>query len=449
MEGFNLYREARNDYERLVPDKLQGLVLLSLYSKFGESDFEENDIILAIESVYKDINGIAPERTEYVRNNRVIIDFQNSFLWRDKIAQRYRFRTYGLKFFQAISERLESSYNPAKIKRQFDELTSSLKKSVDEDIKEGFALWVEEHFEYRKTTLSQQVESLDEQVSRSVEDFKTCIKRSPDNIDIISALREIEKGLDEIKSQAIEMKLAFETTFEIDDFLTNMLRESLENDYQIESRENISRVHDFNRNIRAGLEHVSDRIEKITPRIREFYLGFNRPDFERKSAKFLTFLLNHSVTAQDGSRKYLSPPEGIPLVHVTDTEIYPQFIVVPHRAIEVKSPIKASRKVVDKYKRVEFIKKTNELLHDKRRVKYWVNIAMERIDANGSLDFSVFFFEILKNERKKLSIAIKASQQILKKVRAKPELEVAVEQSRIKDKEIKSIEVWKVKIYQK
>ena len=175
MEGFNLYREAKSDYERLIPDKLKGLILLSLYSQFGESEFKEEDITLSINNVFGDL-GKSSERTEYERNNRIIIDFQNNFLWRDLIKYTYRFRPYGLEFCKAIHQRLENSYNPAKIKRSFDELLNQLKILLEEDRLNGFFFWIEDHFTLRKEFLGQQIESLDEQVNRSVEEFKKHLK---------------------------------------------------------------------------------------------------------------------------------------------------------------------------------------------------------------------------------------------------------------------------------
>ena len=39
MESFDLYREAKNQYEKLIPERNDGLILLSLYGKYRDRDF--------------------------------------------------------------------------------------------------------------------------------------------------------------------------------------------------------------------------------------------------------------------------------------------------------------------------------------------------------------------------------------------------------------------------
>lgn len=39
METFNLYREAKNKYGKLIPERNDGLILLSLYGRYKDKDF--------------------------------------------------------------------------------------------------------------------------------------------------------------------------------------------------------------------------------------------------------------------------------------------------------------------------------------------------------------------------------------------------------------------------
>ena len=67
-ESFNLYREAKDQYEKLIPKKNDGLILLSLYDKHKDKDFTEENIISVITKVFKD-QGNESLRTENNRNN--------------------------------------------------------------------------------------------------------------------------------------------------------------------------------------------------------------------------------------------------------------------------------------------------------------------------------------------------------------------------------------------
>ena len=69
METFNLYREAKDQYEKLIPEKNDGLILLSLYAKYKDKDFTEENIISSINKIFKDQGNHESNRTEY--NNRL------------------------------------------------------------------------------------------------------------------------------------------------------------------------------------------------------------------------------------------------------------------------------------------------------------------------------------------------------------------------------------------
>lgn len=56
MESFNLYREAKNQYEKLIPERNDGLILLSLYAKYKDR------------ALYKE-HGTNSSRIENYRNN--------------------------------------------------------------------------------------------------------------------------------------------------------------------------------------------------------------------------------------------------------------------------------------------------------------------------------------------------------------------------------------------
>ncbi len=193
MESFDLYREAKSQYEKLIPEKNDGLILLSLYAKYKDKDFTEENIITVINKVFKD-QGNESSRTEYNRNNTIILRLQESFLWRNEIKRNYQFKKYGLELCQNIEKRLIEKYNPAKIKRFFDELYKSLVENIEGE--KDFNEWIEDHFNLRMPELISQIEILDQQVNDSVNDFKISIKS--ENHDIINVLKEIEIHLEVI-----------------------------------------------------------------------------------------------------------------------------------------------------------------------------------------------------------------------------------------------------------
>src|SRR5690606_8091404 len=182
MDSFNLYREAKNQYEKLIPEKNDGLILLSLYEKYKDKDFTEENIIFTITKVFKDL-GNQELRTEYNRNNAIILRFQESFLWRNSSKKTYQFKKYGLELCQNIEKRLIKKYNPAKIKRFFAELHKSLTANIDEG--NDFEEWIADHFDIRLPELTSQIEILDLQVNESVKEFKSGLNSN--NKDVLNS----------------------------------------------------------------------------------------------------------------------------------------------------------------------------------------------------------------------------------------------------------------------
>ncbi|MBF9253242.1 hypothetical protein I2I11_08060 [Pontibacter sp. 172403-2] len=439
MEGFNLYREARDFYDRLIPEKSDGLILLSLFDKFGEGDFKEDEIIRIINITLRDLGSVS-SRVENERNNNIILRLQDYFLWRDSIKKAYRFKPYGIEFCRRTRKRLEDSYSPAKIKRWFDDLYNRLQEAINQE--GGFNRWVEDHFELRHTMLGEQVEILDQQVNESVKDFKKQLKHTKEKGDIIQTIQGIEMGLEVIKQQATELKKAFHTTYDIDDILTQILEEQEASSYL----DDIKRVRDFNDHVRSHLEQVSNRIEKIKPRIREFIYDFNQRDFDRKTEQFLDVLLSYSKCTRVEGKKLLELPDGVPLRKIADRQVFPQFTIVPLREIGPKQPVEVPKRTIDKNKREKLVSKAKAWKYEKDRVTYWAKFAFEEIEHNGSLDFSPLFFQILKEEQLNLSIAVKTAQRVLKMSLKNKGLSVQIQQEAFKDSSTPNITLWRMKV---
>ncbi|UTA69056.1 hypothetical protein [Emticicia sp. 21SJ11W-3] len=436
MESFDLYREAKSQYEKLIPEKNDGLILLSLYAKYKDKDFTEENVITVINKVFKD-QGNESSRTEYNRNNTIILRLQESFLWRNETKRTYQFKKNGFELCQNIEKRLIEKYNPAKIKRFFDELYKSLVENIEGE--KDFNEWIEDHFNLRMPELISQIEILDQQVNESVNDFKISIKS--ENQDIINVLKEIEIHLEVIKEQASELKNAFQVSYEIDEALTGILQKTNSFNYI----ENVQKVQKFHDNSRSQLGQVSKRIEKIKPRIREFIYDFNKQDFDRKTNKFINYLLENSFVKKEGSVKRIQLPDNLLGLKVKLTEHLPIFNIVPIREISYKLPMEVSKRQIDFSKRKKLLDKTNKWKQDRERILYWTNIAFKELDENGTLVFTPLFFKIMNTD--KLSIAVKTAHNILRRsTKFKKKYKIDMNRNAVNYTAIKSISLWQMTI---
>lgn len=439
MNSFNLYREAKDQYDKLIPEKNDGLILLSLYAKYKDKDFTEENILSAITKVFKD-QGNESSRTEYNRNNAIILRFQESFLWRNASKKTYQFKKYGLELCQNIEKRLIEKYNPAKIKRFFAELHKSLAENIEEN--RDFNEWIEDHFEIRLPELTSQIEILDQQVNESVKDFKTRINSEDQGI--LDILKGIEIRLEVIKEQASELRNAFQISYDIDDLLMGIL----ENNKGQDNISNIHRVQNFHDNSRSQLEQVSKRIEKIKPRIREFIYDFNKKNFDRKTNNFINYLLQESVIIREGNSKRIELPNNLSGLKIKSTTHNPKFNVIPIREISPKLPIEVTIRKVDVIKRKELVDKTLKWKHDKERIRYWTNLAFQELEEKGSLVFTPFFFKILKKDQ--LTIAIKTAHNIIRKnTTYRNKYNVEIKKESVYDTTKKGISLWQMILQKK
>lgn len=439
MENFNLYREAKDQYEKLIPEKNDGLILISLYAKYKDKDFTEENIVTIINKVFKD-QGNESSRTEYNRNNSIILRLQESFLWRNETKRTYQFKKYGLELCQNIEKRLIEKYNPAKIKRFFEELYQSLTKNIEEN--NDFNLWIEDHFDIRMPELISQIEILDQQVNDSVSEFKTNIKSEEYNI--INLLKEIEIRLEIIKEQAFELKNAFQISYDIDELLTSILEKNEGYDY-IENIQKVQKFHDSSRN---QLEQISKRIEKIKPRIREFIYDFNKQDFDRKTNKFITHLLEKSFVKREGNTKRIQLPNNLSGLKIRSVENLPKLNVLTIREISPKFAIDVVKRQIDVYKRKELIEKTLKWKHDKERIMYWTEIAFQELEEKGVLAFSALFFRIMDTD--KIIIAVKTAHNVLRKgTRNKQKYQIEIKPELVNHPVKKGITLWQMIIQKK
>jgi len=436
MDSFNLYREAKEQYEKLIPEKNDGLILLSLYAKYKDKNFTEENILSTITKVFKD-QGNPELRTEYNRNNTIILRFQESFLWRNSSKKTYQFKKYGLELCQNIEKRLIKKYNPPKIKRFFAELHKSLTANIDEG--NDFEEWIVDHFDIRLPELTSQIEILDQQVNESVKEFKTGMNSN--NKDVLNSLKGIEIRLDIIKKQASELRNAFQISYDIDDILIGLL----ENNEEQDNISNIHRVQNFHENSRSQLEQVSKRIDKIKPRIREFIYDFNKKNFDRKTNNFIDFLLKESVVVKDGSSKRIKFPANLFGLTIKSATHNPKFNIIPLREISHKLPVPVTTRTVDVTMRKELLEKTLKWKHDKDRIAYWTKLAFQELEAKGILEFTPYFFKILKEDR--LTIAVKTAHNIIRKnTTYRNKYLVEIKKEPVCDTKNKSISLWQMNL---
>lgn len=440
MKEIDLYSEAKPRYYQLIPNKEDGLIILALYQKYQKQEFTEDQIIQIINKVLTDLGG--SHREENNRNNTIILRLQEFFLWRDRKRKVYGFKNYGEEFCQKVFKRLSESYHPAKIERLFKHLLDTLRISLEKNPPE-LLIWMDDHFNHRSNELALQIEILDQQVSESVDEFRFQIKQPQANI--LQVIDNISTGLDQIKQHAHELITGFQITYDIDDILQDMLK----NPASFDLLDSINHVLQYNQNVRNHLDQVSVRIDKIKPRIREFIFEFNQRELDRKTDKFLHYLLdNASYIRQENQPKRLVFPEEIESFSVKISESIPRFYILTEKDFVRKAPLPPAFRSVDIEQTRAAMAKNKEKLEIKKKIQFWAKKAIDQIEQEGKLEFSPFFFSILAHEQDDLNIAVKTAQRLVKQCNGW-QYKITVDQNEYHDPNYLNLSLWNMTIQKK
>lgn len=441
MKEIDLYSEAKPRYHQLIPNKEDGLIILALYQKYERQEFTEEQIIQVINKVLNDL-GSSGLREENNRNNNIIHRLQEFFLWRDRKRKMYGFKNYGIEFCEKVFKRLSESYHPAKIERLFKHLLETLNVSLEKDPAE-LLIWKDDHFAQRSIELAKQIEILDQQVSQSVEDFRTQIKKPQANI--LQVINTISAGLDQIKKHVDELQVGFQITYDIDDALEPMLKDPI----YFDLLDCINDVFHYNRNVRNHLDQVSIRIEKIKPSIREFIFDFNQRQLDRKTDRFIHYLLdNTTYTRYEGQPKKLTFPEEVMPLLIKTPEGVPRFCQITERNFSRKIPMPATVRSVDMEGTKVMVVKNMEKLAQRKRVQNWTHIALQQIEQDGQLEFSPFFFKMLTIEQENLNIPVRVARKLVKRCNER-QYTIKVDQQEYSNPDYKNLSLWNMTILKK
>ncbi len=434
MSIFNFYTEIEEKFEYLMPERNPGLVIFLLYHKQKkgelESTFSEDEIINAIKEVRKELK--TEQREQF---NTIIKSLQKYYLWRDEEKKAYRFRPLANKICDLFNEILVKTFSPTEIEKDFKYILNKLREETD------FNRWFQFTFESYKDKVNIQISALDSQMSDAINDFRS--KLSTEESYDISELKLIIERLNEIGSKTVELNAAFSSSHEITQFLTGIL-EKEENSVHLEK---IHSVIDFFKEIRGNLQIISKNIDRIKPKLNEYVRDINRKDFQRKYKAFLKYVLNESTS----SKKQIELPRTLSSFPIGNKE-NTKFIIVKENWEIGRKLEKRSRKItvptIDQEANAQRKKQLDDELALKQRITLYLKELDEKLKESEEVDFSNYFFEVLKKEEGNINASVKLSHSAMSKYHKDRRYGVSITDEKISQKN-SNVSIWKTIIYRK
>lgn len=408
--------KIENTYDLLFPKKEKGLAVIWLYERVKNGEFEngifkEKDIQRAFEAVSFIRN--EPVRSQWVTYNTYIMELQEFYLIYNDENQTYIFTDFGLQICDKVYRLISKRFNPTIIEITCAELHSKLESAITE---EQIKNWLTIDLFKSRTLLLEQVDYLNQQIDRSVASLSEKAKRRKETL--LVALQEIEEQIDMIRQQNKELRAAFRQIDRMNDILiSHPIRDNSE-----EIDDLVSEAISYFEGIYLRLAMVDSRIDKIQPKIKQFFASLNRDIFNSKVEKFLYYLLEKSLVI-DKQIEFPIPYNGT--IQLADTSS--TFISVD-RPDTLFPPVRKLRPeyAKDARKEQEAHRKGHVQMMRQIHIQWWLEFIRRKSLETNAIHLPEVFFSILEKHDDDLQLAIQVIDQAVKKYKEDPHWEVLI-----------------------
>ena len=422
-----------NTYELFFPKKEQGLAVIWLYERvkkgyFHKGVFKEKDIQQAFDEVSL-ISREKRERFPWEYYNSQIMELQEFFLYYDEENQTYAFKEYATYLCDKVLKIISERFNPTVIELTCIELYEKLK---DITSSEDLIIWLEHHFDKAQLHLKEQIDFLNQQIDKSVLELSEKAKLKSDNL--LNALREIESKLDEIREQNKELRGAFREIDRIKTILLDHPAREVE-----KTDEMVTSAIDYLESIRTLLNMVDSRIDKIQPKIQQFFGSLNRRIFDTKVEKFLIHLLNNSKIVS-GELVIQELSEGFS-IRIAGTN-FPIINARNDFSLGKKSsPISFN---VDPKKENAARKQSQIALTRQSSIDFWMEkIRIESLHKD-EFDLSAVFTEILNTHNGDLHLAVSVIYQAIEMYNKHSKWQIEIDKEKMIQIDSHNYTIWDI-----
>ena len=270
-----------NLYELLIPSKDYGIIIFKLYEQLSNRNsdiFTESDIKQII-SIHKSYD--KKELHEHIKD--IIRDLNEFFL--KSTENGYRLSEYAKSFCKTIRGKLYADFEPSKIEKRL----IYLKKTLIDDLSQ-FNKWYELEFVNQKVDIEIQLESLERQVIKAIKQFRNEILN--EELNGLDLAKNVLSNITQIKQQTQELKGALKYAEEIKQ-IVNAINFDIDN-FPLQTIENKQSINIFFHTIFSDFERITKRIDRVTPKLRQFYSNMTSLDFERNTRRLLNFFLEQT-----------------------------------------------------------------------------------------------------------------------------------------------------------
>lgn len=316
------------------------------------------------------------------------------------LGNTYKLRDYAEHICKKIYTILSNRFNPTIIEITCMDLAAKLNSiGSPTDLQN----WLDVHLDKSKFVLKEQIDFLQQQIDTTIQALRDKAKLK--DCTLTDTLKQVEEDLDKIRQQNKELRGAFRETKKIKNgLLDHPFRDSSD-----ETDEKTAEAIDYFEEIRVSLDMVDSRIDRLQPKIKQFFNALNRPLFNTRVSKFLNFLLNRSSIQNN----QLVLPEP---VHPFVTHIPTTTFTVIQRQTEL-FPVHTSQSntyTEDPQKRDKAFNAERIKLKQQNLAGLWISRIRDQRKYRKDIHLSKSFFRILDENQEDIQLGLIVIYQLIK-----------------------------------
>jgi hypothetical protein len=427
--------QKSQNYNALFPDEKAVRAILWLYAKittgaFPAEKFKEEDIYHAFQATNLS-GGYARLPQEHIHAHTA--NLLHYFLLYNEQDRLYTFRDYGKSFCKHAEEALAGNFNPTNIEIICKDLLIDLRKVTD---RASLLSWLDLKFDAFEPKMSSQVDFLDRRINLAVSGIRDSAQLQTG--EVLETLKKVDAHLEMIRGYNKELRSAFTALKDINTTLEENIL--LADDNVILDK--LSHVQAFFPDIRYRLDLIDKRLDKLQPRLRQFFSALNQPLFNTRVESFLRFLLKSSTIQGDGSKKSIQFPAAISPIRVYQPTS--RFIIVERRE-DLFPAISRKRPVYEETpeKRESAFRKMNDRILQQDSIEKWVARILVDCKQGQVITYSSYLIDMIEQQQGDIDLAARVTHRLMKIAAFG---EIALDINTDTPVIYKNIKVWEMKI---
>lgn len=431
---FDFNREVQKDlnFEALFPGEQSIRAMLWIYGRMQtgaipNERFKE-DIIY---SAFLETSSGGYKYVPSSNFNTIIAGLQKFFLRYDEDEQVYTFRDYAKNIFKVVETTLSGSFSPTEIEVICTKLKEDLMLCNSSEQLES---WMRLNFSAFEPKMNTQVDNLDRYIDNTVAAIRGMAQLHEG--DALETLKNIDSELEKVRKYNDELKAAFSSMKEINRELNSRIHDV----NSTKLLDDVERVRLFFPHIRYRLDLIDKRLDRLQPRLRQFFSALNKPLFNARVEKFLRVILTHSNL--EGVQKNIIFPLGIQSFNIY--QITSKFIAVERKG-DLFPAIARKRPAVEHSP--EYIlsvhRKLNEKIVLQSEIDNFVKTILTDCSRKQEVLFSEYFFRIIE-EQNSIELAIKVAHRLIRTLPYRKDYRFTVDKSNVIAKN--GVSIWEMTV---